>query len=423
MTTVAGQPNAQQSRPMSARTKNIRLLSLSDQGGRPDGVQVMVHKGHAFVGHMFSNGISVIDVRDPRKPKPTAFVPMPPNTRSHHIQVHGDLLLAVNAPNVWAMQQYSQASTYSSQSMADSFEDRSQTFAAGLRTYDISNPQAPREISFMPIEGLGLNRIWWVGGRYAYISVHMEGFTDHIMAAIDVSVPERPTLAGRWWLPGMWRAGGEQETAPKGKRYAAHHSIVAGNIAYGAWRNGGLSMHDVTDPANAKSLSHFVLSPPFSGATHSPLPLPDRNLVVVADEPTAPGCADGSPHIWIFDVSVPERPIPISTLPIPEDDDFCAKGAKFGPHNLHENRPGSLAKSDLIFATYHNAGLRVYDIANAFQPKEIAFYVPPAPERIMDPRPNTPKVVQSCDVFVDAEGLIFMTDANAGLHVLQYEGA
>jgi len=41
----------------------------------------------------------------------------------------------------------------------------------------------------------------------------------------------------------------------------------------------------------------------------------------------------------------------------------------------------------------------------------------------MDPRPNTPKVVQSCDVFVDAEGLIFMTDANAGLHVLQYEGA
>jgi hypothetical protein len=44
----------------------------------PEGVQIMVHKGHAFVGHMFRNGSSVIDVRDPREPKPTAFVAMPP---------------------------------------------------------------------------------------------------------------------------------------------------------------------------------------------------------------------------------------------------------------------------------------------------------------------------------------------------------
>jgi hypothetical protein len=408
---------------VSATSKNIRLLSFSDQGGRPDGVQVMVHKGHAFIGHMFSNGISVIDVRDPRAPKPRVFIPMPPNTRSHHIQVHGDLLLAVNAPNVWAMQQYSQAKNYSSQSLADSFKDRTQSFATGLRIYDISKPDSPREISFLPIEGLGLNRIWWVGGRYAYVSVHMEGFTDHIMAAIDVSNPERPALAGRWWLPGMWRAGGEQETAPKGKRYAAHHSVVAGNMASGAWRDGGLSLHDITDPANAKLLSHVVWSPPFAGGTHTPLPLPDRNLVVVADEPTAPSCADGLAYTWIFDVRVPERPIPISTLPTPEEEDFCAKGAKFGPHNLHENRPGTMQSSNLIFATYHNAGLRVYDITDAFRPKEVAYYVPPAPEQIMDPRPNTPKVVQSCDVFVDAEGHIFMTDANAGLHILHYEGA
>ena len=217
--------------------------------------------------------------------------------------------------------------------------------------------------------------------------------------------------------------GGKTPTWPKGRRYALHHGLVAGNLAYTAWRDGGLAIVDVADPARPKLVCHRNWDPPFGGGTHSPLPLPDRNLLVVADEATAPRCADGSPPIWIFDVSVPDRPLPISPLPIPEDDDFCAKGVKFGPHNLHENRPGSLAKSDLIFATYHNAGLRVYDIANAFQPKEIAFYVPPAPERIMDPRPNTPKVVQSCDVFVDAEGLIFMTDANAGLHVLQYEGA
>jgi hypothetical protein len=80
----------------AASAKNVRFLGRSDQGGRPDGVQVILHKGHAFVGHMFSDGYSVIDVRDPRHPKTVALVAAPKNTRSHHLQIHGDLLLAVN---------------------------------------------------------------------------------------------------------------------------------------------------------------------------------------------------------------------------------------------------------------------------------------------------------------------------------------
>ena len=32
--------------------RNMKLIGFTDQGGRPDGVQVMVNKGHAFVGHM-----------------------------------------------------------------------------------------------------------------------------------------------------------------------------------------------------------------------------------------------------------------------------------------------------------------------------------------------------------------------------------
>ena len=34
--------------------RNMKLIGYSDQGGREDGVQIMVNKGHAFVGHMFS---------------------------------------------------------------------------------------------------------------------------------------------------------------------------------------------------------------------------------------------------------------------------------------------------------------------------------------------------------------------------------
>ncbi len=46
--------------------RNMRLLSVSDQGGRPDGVQLMVHRGYAYVGHIFSKGFSVIDLRGVR---------------------------------------------------------------------------------------------------------------------------------------------------------------------------------------------------------------------------------------------------------------------------------------------------------------------------------------------------------------------
>jgi hypothetical protein len=416
------QATEQQTGAPRAAAKNISFLSRSDQGGRPDGTHVMVHKGFAYVGHMFSDGITAIDVRDPRAPKPVAFVANRPNTRSHHIQVHGDILLAVNGANVWALAKYNEQKDYFTSSLTQSFKGGAQSFASGLRVYDISKPAEPREIAFLEIPGLGLHRIWWVGGRYAYVSAHMEGFTDHIMAAIDLTDPARPRLAGHWWLPGMWQAGGEAPQAPKGKRWAAHHAIVAGNLAYGAWRDGGLTVHDISDPAHARLISHTNWSPPFAGGTHTPLPLPDRNLLVVADEATSNNCANGIAYTWVLDVRAPENPVTIATLPTPREEDFCAKGAKFGPHNLHENRPGSLQRSDLIFATYHNAGLRVFDIGNAFAPKEVAYFVPPPPERLVDFRPNAAKVIQSCDVFVDANGVMYLTDTNAGLYILQYEG-
>ena len=64
----------QRTGPAGATAKNIGYLGHSDQGGRADGTQVMVHKGHAYVGHMFSDGITAIDVRDPRAPKAVAFI-------------------------------------------------------------------------------------------------------------------------------------------------------------------------------------------------------------------------------------------------------------------------------------------------------------------------------------------------------------
>ena len=168
------------------RPKISGSSSRCDQGGRPDGVQVILHKGHAFIGHMFSDGYSVVDVRDPLNPKTVAFVAAPKNTRSHHLQIHGDILLAVNGPNIWAMQQYATQQDYYAKSLAELGADRTavRRGPARLRHFATGKPARDRLSRTSP--GFGAHRIWWVGGRYAYVSVHFEGFIDHALAVIDV---------------------------------------------------------------------------------------------------------------------------------------------------------------------------------------------------------------------------------------------
>jgi hypothetical protein len=408
--------------PQGATSSNIRFLGRCDQGGRPDGVQIMVNGGYAYVGHMFADGFSVIDVRDPRNMKPAAFVAAPPNTRAPHLQLHENLLLVVNAANVWALQKYQAQAQYFDNPLADSFSRRrEQEFAAGLRIYDVSDPVVPREIAFLPMPGIGLHRIWYIGGRYAYMSAHLDGYSDHILAVVDLADPTAPQLAATWWLPGMWRAGQESPQWQPGKRWALHHAIVRGNLAFGSWRDGGLTIHDVKDPTHPKLLVHRNWSPPFGGGTHTALPFLDRDLLLVADEATTEGCANGIPHTWVFDIRDLGNPISVATLPTPSEQDFCAKGGKFGPHNLHENRPGSFVSSSLIFSTYYNAGLRVFDISNPFEPRQTAYFVTPQPERLVDIRPNAVRVTSSCDVHVDANGLILLSDTNAGLYALEYD--
>ena len=404
---------------------NLRLLGYSDQGGRPDGVQIMVNKGHAIVGHMFSDGFSVIDCRDPRDPRPVAYVPAPPNTWNIHLQSHGDLLLVINAKNMFAAAEFQDEAEYYKGKLGRKVgtADRAvaRDWTAGLSVYDISNPANPRRIGFMPVAGGGIHRLWYVGGRWAYASVLLDGFTHYIFVTIDLADPANPKEAGRYWLPGMNAAAGEVPEEGQA-RAGLHHAVVHGDTAYGAWRDAGLVIMDVTDRTKPDLIVHRNWSPPFGGGTHNCLPLPDRDLLVVADEAVLDNCADGIKHIWLFDIREKSNPVSISTVPIPNDLDYVNKGAHFGPHNIHENRPDGLVSDQLIFATQQNAGIRVYDISNAYRPVEVAAFVPPPPSRLMDRRPNRAQVIQSCDVWVSKEGLVYASDYNAGLYILEYEG-
>jgi hypothetical protein len=413
--------------PRPDHARNMRLVGYCDQGGRPDGVQVMVHRGHAYVGHMFSKGFSVVDVRDPKNPRAAAYIAAPPGTWNIHLQTHDDLLLVINAKDMFAAAEFADEHAYYRGQLGTvvgtaQATSTARNWTAGLAVYDISQPASPRRIGFMPVEGGGIHRIWYVGGRWAYVSALLDGFTDYIFLTVDMADPAQPRVAGRYWIPGMHLAAGETPGWPGNRRYGLHHAIVHGDTAYAAWRDAGMVVIDVTDRAQPKLVVHRNWSPPFGGGTHNCLPLPDRQLLVVLDEAVLDHQEDGLKLIWVFDNRDRANPVSIATFPTPAEADYAAKGGHFGPHNIHENRPGSLVSSQLIFATYQNAGVRVFDIRDQFRPNEVGAWVPPAPARMMDQRPNRTQVIQSADVFVDKGGLIYSTDYNAGLFILEFGG-
>jgi hypothetical protein len=398
--------------------RNLAYVGYTDQGGMPGGTQIMVNKQHAYIGK--NEGVSVIDVRDPRDPKQVNFLDGDKGSWHIHLQTHDDLLLVIDSVDFYMVKPIE--TDYYGGSIkgvhSTNYGTVGEDFTAGMRVYDISDPANPRRIGYFHVPGCGLHRIWYDGGDYAYASALVDGFTDHIFLTIDVSDPTNPREVSRWWIPGMWRDGGEDPTWSN--RWALHHAVVADGIAYGGWRDGGLVILDVSEPEAPREIVHRNWCPPFGGGTHSCLPLLDRDLLIVNDEAVLDNCADQVKYTWVFDIRVKSNPVSISTFPTPGERDYCAEPGHFGPHNMHENRIGSWQSSEIIFATYQNAGLRVYDIKNPYQPEEVGYFVPPLPERMTERRKNRPLATHTTDVFVDTEGLAYITDYNAGLYVLQY---
>jgi hypothetical protein len=233
--------------PKPDYARNMRIVGHCDQGGRPDGVQLMVHRGYAFVGHMFSKGFSVVDVRDAKNPRAVNYSPAPPGTWNIHLQTHDDLLLVINAKDMFAAAEFADEKAYYRGQLGKVVgtaqaekTGATRDWSAGLAVYDIGNPEAPRRIGFMPVEGGGIHRIWYTGGRWAYVSALLDGFTDYIFMTVDMSDPANPCEAGRYWIPGMNHAASETPSWPASSRYGLHHAIVDGDVAYAAWRDAGM---------------------------------------------------------------------------------------------------------------------------------------------------------------------------------------
>jgi hypothetical protein len=348
----------------------FRVVSHSDLGGCGDGMQVLREGDALYVGHYGKSGMgtTILDVSDAARPRIVEQWPAPDGTHTHKVQV-ADGLLLVNE---------------------ERFRDAG-SWRAGLVVYDASEPLAPRRVARHDCGGGGVHRIVWTGGRYAHASFTPEGYDDRIWGVFD---PRAVIEVARWEL---------DEEAPAGRRYAAHHALVEDGVAYLGYGDAGLVALDVADPAKPRKLWRLAWD---GGGTHTCLPLEGRGLVVATDEQMTDGPNAPSRYVRVVDTRTHEV---LAVCPEPEGE-FASQPNRFGPHNLHENRAGSYRSATLVFVTYFNAGLRVYDVVDPARPLEVASWVPEQ----ADPQTN--------DLYVEAGGRIWVTDRfTGGLYCLEPE--
>jgi len=403
-------------RPDQTLSLNMRLLAqheLQGFGGLGEGMAMQLARDGRrilWLAHESApKNFTGVDVTDPRAPRVVVQTELAhAKMRSNSLDVVGDIMAVAYQTSTTGMK------------------------PAGFDLFDISVPEQPKLISHFDASGphsRGVHTLWFVDGEFVHMASGAPDFQprhpldDQCYRIIDVRNPSQPVEAGRWWLPGTR----EGDSAPPPPRLApqfdagfrAHNTNVfpqRPDRAYVGYIDGGALILDISNKSRPQVVSHWRHSPPFKGFTHTVLPLFERNLLIVSDECIQANGADWPKLVWVLDARVESNPVPISTLPAAPYAAFARRGGRFGAHNLHENLPvpGSWRSDQLVVGTFFNAGVRVYDIGNPYQPQEIAYFVPGAPKL------SPAGAIQLNDVYVDDRRIVFTVDRHiGGLYILE----
>jgi hypothetical protein len=382
----------------------------------PGGGQVRVHGNTAYVGHMNPpHGTTIIDVSDPRHPVVLSTLMLPDEySHSHKVRVAGDLMVVNVEQNKRHLMRRISAALKAGASTgefrpADVEAARRSYTDGGFRVYDVSDRRKPRLLAHQKTHGFGVHR-FDLDERYAYLSTEMEGYVGNILVIYDLQRPEQPQEVARWWLPGQHLAGGEKPTWP-GYKNRLHHALRAGNQLWAAVWHAGLRVIDVSDIRKPRTVGAYDYHPPFPEPTHTvlrvPFPVAGRQLAVAIDEEHdhVPGTLHAG--LWVFDVGDLQAIKPLAMFHLSELDSPWSRVGRFGAHQFQEHMSDTL-----VYAAWFGGGLRIVDIADPMQPREVGHFIPEPGGGFPGPQSN--------DVDVDGRGLIYLLDRNQGLDILEF---
>jgi hypothetical protein len=352
---------------------------------------------------------NVIDVTSAEAPRLLSRIDVPARTtRCNSLDASGNLLVVANQV------------------------EKAGQKPAGVQIYDITDREHPRQVGFFDTSGRfsrGVHYVWLADGRFMHISSGMPDFQtrrkdkdDQIYVIVDLQNPSAPREVGRWWMPGT--KVGDSAKTPKPNRLdqgCRMHNVEVfpgqPDRAYIGYIDCGVVVLDISDKAHPRVVGRMDDSPPEPGFTHTVMPLDGGRTLAVTHEAVEDFCADFPKLITMVDARNPARMRRMAAAPLPADTaDLCERGGRFGAHNIHENYPDELAfrSESLLVGSFFNGGVRVYDIRNRSRPREVGFYVPPAPQG------SSIGAIQFNDVYVDDRGVVFAGDRfEGGLYVLR----
>ncbi len=325
----------------------------------------------------------------------------------------------------------------------------------GCRIYDATDPTDIQLLSKWSADrgdpdrelqtGEGVFRIYYDGGKYAYLDAgpddsfaHMESPIHHYtrcLQIIDVEDPANPRFVSNWWVPGQrlseraeyqqWREYGDRDswTSANGFFYVPQRVEDGGRYCYGTWGSFGFLILDVSDPVNPQLVGQFFMDqgPGSIDFFDCNLGWLDQGIAIAHGETLELDCARSLHLPWILDVSNPAEPIPLSQLPEPSPppgapyDDFCNKRGRYGVrHSSPLLTPGRVDRP-FFPITYFTGGLQCYDISDPANPTINAYFIPPQAGEL-DEYASYHRPVQN--VFVEWDRRLIWVGADTGLYLL-----
>jgi len=405
--------------PRGSFGENVEVIGYTDVGGHiPFKLSIQEVNGRwlMYSASLYDRGWSVIDVTNPADPTVLNWVPGPPNTFTVQIDIADKKMITP---------------LERSQFGGDTDHTKN-NWEEGFYIWSLEDPVHPKRLGQYKTGGLGTHRDGYQGGRYVHVAAAARGYTGNIYEIVDISDPANPIEVGRWAPPELRLPDPDMQNQAFPHGAGLHGApVVVDNLVYLPFGK-FFAILDISDVRHPKEVSRVTFDPPYDMglAVHTVLPFPRRKIVETNSEPFG-GCDINSPsQVTLIDVANPAKPHILSFLPAPQTPpgapykNFCERGS-FGSHNVNQlfHNPYVDDSDNILYLTYFTAGLRIYDIADARQPREIGYFIPPDPARLGQGVPAGRRpVTTAADVLVDKRGYIYLSDSAQGLFILRYTG-
>src|SRR5262245_60990590 len=406
--------------PTIARQGNRYILYVGHHGsGGPDAPRA----NNPLTGRPELNGTSILDITDPKQPKYLKHIPGMEGARDGGAQMvrvcAGATLPRADRSKFYMLR------TFGTQ---------------GHEIWDVTDPANPARLAVIGGSYKDTHKNWWeCDSGIAYLVSAVPGWrTSRMTEVYDLGDPTKPVKIRDFGLIGQQPGStGVVPTELHGAISLPERNRIY--FGYGTQKGGVLQIVDrekllkgpkEPTPENLlfPQIGRLDMTPLVGAHTTMPIlqvPIaefakdgsPTRDFVMIVNEATQNECQPQPRQlVWFADVTIESHPMIVSNFNVPEaSGKFCERGGRFGAHSSNEDMSSVFYKK-LSFIAFFNAGVRVVDVRDPFQPKEVGHFIPPITEATdkrcirVNGQQRCKVAVQTNNVETDDRGYIYIVD-------------